>query len=354
MIRLAAAILLLLACGTRAAEAAAFIPPPAASATVDALPAYVPDGAVAGPIRLWGHGSFRRAFMGNLLRRWAGEFAVHHPRAVIENRMYGTASAVGALYSGAGDIALLGEEISPAASLAFRRARGYAPTVIEVATGSLDVNYFDYAHMVLVHADNPLAGLSLPQLASILGAGSPAAPGARTWGAVGLGGDWAGRPITPHSWKVDEDFALFLRGRVMDESHRWNPSVREYVHGVLPDGTQHDHGQQIAEAVARDRGALGISNVRYLVAGVRVLPLSWRDGGPLVLPTPTTLIDQSYPLVRIIPAVVDHPPGQPLAAPTREFLRFVLSREGQRALIEETGYLPLGPAARARQLEKLR
>src|SRR5207244_11862170 len=85
-------------------------------------------------------------------------------------KMYGTASAIGALATGAGNVALLGEEISPDAAVMFKRARGYAPTGIQVATGSLDVNFFDYAHMVFVHRDNPVTKLTIAQLDAIFGA----------------------------------------------------------------------------------------------------------------------------------------------------------------------------------------
>src|SRR5258708_20786628 len=101
--------------------------------------------------------------------------------------MYGTASAIGALYTGAGDIAILGEEISPAAATAFEREKHYAPTGIQIATGSLDVNFFDYAHMVFVHQDNPLKGPTLAQLDAIFGPQHrPSPPNIRTWSQPGL------------------------------------------------------------------------------------------------------------------------------------------------------------------------
>jgi phosphate transport system substrate-binding protein len=318
------------------------------------LPAYAPVEQVQGIIRLWGHGSHRRNFMGNLIRRWTAEFARHQPGVIFENRMYGTASAIGALYTGAGEIALLGEEISPAAAAAFLRAKGYAPTEIQLSPGSVDVNFFDYAHMIFVHRDNPLAGLNLAQLEAVFGMDGRRGLGRiRTWGQLGLGGEWRDRPIQPYGWKVDEDFALFFRERVLEHSHRWNLAIREHIHVLRPDGTQYDHGQQILDALARDRYGIAISNVRYAVPEVRALPLAWHEGGPLVAASPATLIDLSYPLVRIIPAYIDIPPGGRAAPAVREFLRYALSREGQQALIEETGYLPLGREVIARQWAKL-
>lgn len=323
-------------------------------ALVDSLPVYAPREQVSGTLRLWGHGSYRRNFMGKLLERWTTRFHQLQPGVTFENRMYGTSNAIAALSLGAGDIALLGEEISPQAAAEFRRARGYAPTEFQVATGSLDVNFFDYAHMIFVHRDNPLAQLDLAQLEAIFGTeGKLGAKPVRTWGDLGLKGEWADRPIQPYGWKVDEDFALFFRERVLGDSHRWNPAIKEYVHVTRPDGTQYDHGQQILDALAADRYGIAISNVRYAVPGVKTVALAWRPGETAVQADKASLIAQRFPLVRIIPAFVDQPPGRPLAPAVREFLRFMLSREGQQALIEETGYLPIGREIIERQLALL-
>ncbi|MDD3178951.1 MAG: substrate-binding domain-containing protein [Opitutaceae bacterium] len=321
---------------------------------VNTLPAYAPGEKVTGTIRLWGHGSHRRNFMGNLIKSWVDGFSNHQPEVKFENRMYGTASAIGALFTGAGNIALLGEEISPPAALAFQRDRGYAPTEIQVTPGSLDVNFFDYAHMIFVHQDNPIAGLTLTQLDAVFGAEHRRGPrNIRTWGGLGLTGAWADKRIQPYGWKVDEDFALFFRERVLQNSHRWNPEIKEYVHVLRPDGSQYDHGLQILDALAKDPYGIAISNVRYTVPGVRALPLAWREGEPFAAPTKANLISQKYPLVRIIPAYIDCAPGQPVEPAVREFLRYVLSREGQQALLKETGYLPLGKDAIREQLAKL-
>ncbi|WP_182466727.1 PstS family phosphate ABC transporter substrate-binding protein [Sphingomonas gilva] len=293
--------------------------------------------------------------MGGLVKAWIAEFRRHQPDVTFDYRMYGTASAIGALYTGAGDIAILGEEISPAAKRAFERARGYPPTGFEIATGSVDANFYDYAHMIFVHKDNPLRGLSLGQLEAIFGVdGRRGREPVRTWSQLGLTGDWADKAIQPYGWKTDVDFALFFRERVLEGSHRWNPAIVELVHGKHADGRQYDHGQRIIDALARNRHGIAISNVRYAVPDVRALPLAWDDDGPYVHATPATLIAQSYPLTRVIPAYVDLPPGAPLEPAQREFLRFLLSREGQRALVEHSGYLPLGPAVRARELARLR
>ena len=322
---------------------------------VEALPLYAPANKVSGTITLWGHGSFKHDFMGPLVNHWIAAFHDHQPDVQFAYQMYGTASAIGALYTGAGNLAILGEEISPEAALAFRRAKGYAPTGIPIATGSLDVNFFDYAHMIFVHRDNPIEKLSLAQLESIFGTEHRrSAHSIRTWGELGADGDWANKRIQPYGWKVDDDFALFFREAVLGGSHRWNPDIKEYVHQIRADGTQYDHGQQILDALARDRFGIAISNVRYVNPNVKAVALSRAAVGPYHLATTASLIAQDYPLVRVIPAFVDRAPGHSMEPAVGEFLRFILSREGQAALLSESGYLPLGPEARREALEQLR
>jgi len=327
--------------GCLAAPAMAETPPPVAEA-VAALPDYKPGPRLAGTISLWGHGSAKRDFMGTLIKRWMEEFHRYQPGVRFDYRMYGTASAIGALAVGASNLAILGEEISPDAERLFERSKGYRPTKIEIANGSLSTNYFDYAHQIFVNRANPLARLNLRQLEAIFGAEHRCTTGnIRTWGDLGLKGSWANRPIRPYAWKTDTDFALFFRERVLCGSHRWNPATREVVPVERPDGSQYELGQQIIDAVARDPDGIGISNIRYAVAGVKPLAISWGRGGAYVPATDATLISREYPLVRIIPAYVDRPPGKKIAGPVAEFLRFVLSRQGQTALVEESGYLPL-------------
>lgn len=325
-----------------------------ALSVVDGFAPYQPSARVDGNLRIWGHGSFKRDFMGKLLAEWVAEFSKHHPQVTVENRMYGTASAIGALYSGAGDIAILGEEISPAALRAFRRAKGYDPTGIEVATGSVDVNFYDYAHMIFVHRDNPIKGLTLKQLEAAFGHENRRGGGrARHWGDLGLTGAWQGRAIQPYGWKTDVDFALFFRERVLEGSHRWNGATQEYEHAMGADGAQVDHGQRSVDALGADPNGIAISNIRYRNPYARALPLAWDDRGPFVDATPQTVMDRSYPLVRLIPAYVDLPPGKSMNPAMREFLRFLLSREGQKILVQHSGYLPLGAEFQKRELGKI-
>jgi phosphate transport system substrate-binding protein len=327
---------------------------PSATGFVDSLPLYVPDGRVSGRICLWGHGSFKHDFLGKLLHAWIDGFQRHQPEVQFENRMYGTASAIGALFTRAGNLAILGEEINPAAAAAFQRAKRYPPTGIQIATGSLDVNFFDYAHMIFVHASNPIRQLTVAQLEAVFGTEHKRGPhNIRTWDQLGLSGEWHGRRIQPYSWKTDEDFALFFRGAVLGGSHRWNVDVKEFVHVTRPDGSVYEHGAQILDTLAQDRFGIAISNVRYANLQVKPLALASQDRGPYYRAAQASLISQKYPLTRVIPAFIDRVPGEPIDPKLREFLRYILGREAQRALLTHSGYLPLGVDAIREQLEKL-
>ena len=316
--------------------------------------AYVPTEQVSGTIRIWGHGSFKADFMGRLVAAWAQGYARSQPGVRLENHMYGTASAIGALALGDADVALLGEEISPAAARTFARVKHYGPLEIDVATGSLDAAYFDYAHVVFVHKDNPLARLTLRELDAVFGAEHRrGARNVRTWGELGLGGGWASRPIVPYSWK-DQDFSLFIQSAVLGGSHRWNPELREFSHVRRADGSTYEAGQQILDALARDPSGIAISSLHYTNPHVKPIAVAREDGGPYFAPTAENAIAQTYPLTRIVPAFVDRAPGAAIDPKVREFLRYVVSREGQAALVRETAYLPLSASAAASQLEKLR
>lgn len=327
---------------------------PLRAQNLDDLPPYQPSQQLSGTIRLWGHGSPTHDFMGRLVRYWEEGFAGYQPEVKFDYRMYGTASSIGALYAGAGDLAIRGEEIFPFELAAFQQVLHYPPLRIEIATGSLDVRNMAFAFVVFVHKENPLTRLTLAQLDAILGQEHRRGPGAiRTWGQLGLTGEWEGRPISIYSWRIDDDFSVFLEREVLGGSHRWNCGIREFAHIPRPDGSIYDSGQQILDALASDRYGLGISSLRYANAQVKPVALAREEGGPYYEASKVNLIARKYPLAQIIPAYLKRPPGQPADPKVREFLRFILSREGQAAIVRDGGYLPLNQEVLREQLKKL-
>jgi phosphate transport system substrate-binding protein len=322
---------------------------------VASLPRYEPRQPVAGVIRIWGHGHIKLPWMKPLVMAWEKGFQHYHPGISIDYQMHGTSSGIPVLFTGIGDIAILGEEILPDAAAAFEKVRHYPPLGIEVATGSLDVRNFDYAQMFFVHKDNPLAKMTLAELDAIFGEEHRrGARNVRTWGDLGLTGEWADQPITPYGWKIDDSFGFYIQEAVLGGSHRWNCQLREYAHIYRADGTIYDHGQQILDALARDRYGIAVSNARYAGPDVKALALAGTPGGPYVAASKRSLVDRSYPLARTIPAVVDRAPGAALDPKVSEFLSYILSREGQEAIVADGRYLPLSAELAAEQRSKLR
>jgi phosphate transport system substrate-binding protein len=334
-------------------------PTPAAASSFEArlvanLPPYRPDGTVSGTISIWGHGNIKLPWMHALVESWQKGFQRFHPDIRFDYQMHGTSSGIPALFTGAGDVAILGEEILPKAAAAFEKMKGYPPLGIEIATGSLDVRNFDYAQMVFVHKDNPLTQLTLAELDAVFGhEHRRGATNIRRWGQLGLGGEWMDQPIMPYGWAIDDSFGFYIQQAVLEGSHRWNNDLREYAHITYADGSIYDHGQQILDALARDRHGIAISNIRYAGPDVKALALGLHAQGPFYPASKETLVDHRYPLARAIPAVVDRAPGMPLEPKLREFLRFLLSREGQALINADGRYLPLAPELIAEQLRKI-
>jgi len=129
--------------------------------------------------------------------------------------------------------------------------------------------------------------------------------------------------------------------------------LREYVHQSQTDGRIYDHGQQILDALENDRYGIAVSNVRYAGSNVKALAIGATATGAFYQATKQTLVEHKYPLARTIPAVIDRPPGMPVDPKVKEFLRYLLSRDGQEMVIRDGRYLPLSPILIAAQLRKI-
>ncbi len=318
------------------------------------FPHYVPQQQVSGVIRVSGHGSATNPWMRQLLIAWEKDFQRFQPGIRLEYRMYGTSSAIPALFNGVADIAILGEEIDPEAVRAFEHVKHYPPLGVDLFTGSVDIRNMDYAQMFFVNKDNPLTKLSLTELDGIFGEEHlRGTTNIRTWGQLGLTGEWADKPITPYGWQIDDSFGVFLQNYLMEGSHRWNCDLHEFSHIKRPDGTIYDHGQQILDTLAKDRYGIAVSNIRYAGPNVKALAIGVTPSGPFYGVTKQTLIDRTYPLARVIPAVIDRAPGMPVDPKLKEFLRYLLSREGQEVVVHDGRYLPLSPTAALKEMRKL-
>jgi phosphate transport system substrate-binding protein len=324
---------------------------------LDLPPSYRPQAKVAGTIRIWGHGAYdrKRDFIGALVRAWEHGFQQFQPNVRFENHLVGTAAAIGALYTGRGDLALMGREIWPPEIAAFKEVFGYPPTGIDVVTGSFDARNRDYALVVFVHRGNPIRGLTLAQLRSIFAVpDSSSAHAARTWGNLGLTGPWQQRPIHLYGLPLCRGFARFFEQRVFGGAELWQPSLREFADLPGSKGGAGDGGQRMLDAMAGDPDSIGYAGALYRNPKLRPVALAERAGDPYVEPTRDSVMDHSYPLTRLVTMFFNRPPGTAVEPKLREFLRYVLSRQGQEAVLREGGgYLPLLAPAADRELGKL-
>lgn len=318
--------------------------PRIACAQNPAVPVYASSRPVSGLIRVWGSPQ-----MNDLLRMEEAAYHKEQPLVRFEVSLKSTLTAVAGVYTSRAEIGLLGREIWPSEAEAFHAITSRTPTVIEVATGSYDVPKATFALMIFVNRDNPLQSLSLEQLSRIFGThASSAAP---TWGDLGLPGAWAQRPIHLYGFARENDKAQIFRKLVFTDDEEWSCALQEFSDskGANP----LDAGEQIVRAVAADPEGIGISNVHYAVPDVREVAIASAGTATPVSPSRATVTDRSYPLTRAIYIVFDGGAQAASSPAVREFLRFVLSRQGQQAIEREGNYLPLPAKVAAEQRHRL-
>src|SRR5713226_6718802 len=183
----------------------------------------------------------------------------------------------------------------------------------------------------------------------------------RTWGQLGLTGEWAHQPIQTYG-HAPSGTARFFQWKVLKNSDKWNPNFREYVET----GSRMIADEDKAEQVLGIRQMLKkeLANNRYGIAwtimpqakevpGIKPIALAGRAGGAYVVPSRESFQDRSYPLVRSIYVFLNRAPGKPLEPKLKEFLRYVLSREGQELVVKNGSYLPLPAALVREELKKL-
>jgi phosphate transport system substrate-binding protein len=293
-----------------------------------------------------------------------------------EDKLPSSDAAFPALVTGVADLGPDGSEPSLTETLAFFEVHGYPVTSITVASGAFDVEGKSNGPVVFVQQDNPLTQLTVKQLDGIFGSErtgglrgfqwSPTSArgpeeNIRTWRQLGLKGEWADKPIQTYG-HAPYGTGRFFQWKVLQGGDKWNPNYREYVESGSKSVADEDKAEQrlglqhmLKNELANDRYGIGWSIMPQArgVTGIKSIALAWRDGGPYVAPSKETFQDRSYPLVRSIYIYLNRPPTKNVEPKLKEFLRYVLSREGQETVARHGSYLPL-PAALAREeLKKL-
>jgi phosphate transport system substrate-binding protein len=216
-----------------------------------------------------------------------------------------------------------------------------------VANGSVGAPGKSHALAVLFHRDNPLERLTLAQLDAAFGCEHRrGGASARTWGDLGAGGAWAAQPIHLYAYDAESGNGAFFRQVALRGSRKWNWAA-------LTEFTGPDADRRIVAALARDRFGIAVASPAAATPEVKVVGLAEAAAGPAGTPTRASLIGRTYPLGRVVAAYFNRAPGRPLDPKVAEFLRYVLSREGQEDVAREGDYLPLSPATGREQLRSL-
>jgi phosphate transport system substrate-binding protein len=327
------------------------------------LPEYKPETQVAGTIRQWGNNYLADS---PLSKMWEDAFRKYQPGVEFKDNL--TSSAVGfpGLITGAADIGQMGRAVLWDELQGYQRQFASEPIELTIATGSYNVPGWTFALGVFVHKDNPISKLTFEQLDGIFGAQrtggwkgltwDPAvARGAdkniRTWGQLGLTGEWADKPIHVYGYTAQFHFPDEFSKKVMSGSSKWNETIKEYVNAARPDGTLAIAGDLFMPDLAKDPYGIAYTGIPHSVPGTKSLALAAKEGGAYVALTLETVQNRSYPLARDVYAYIHS--EKPLDSKIKEFMRFVLSREGQELVMKDGKYLPLTAEAVRDQLSKL-
>lgn len=330
------------------------------------LPSYVPQEKPTGTLRICGNNYVGDSPLGGW---WKEAFEKAQPGIKIEYNLPSAAIAVPCMYFGLADIGI-NHEPSFYDYLGFLRVKGYEPTGISVFTGSYNYVGWQNNFVIIVNKDNPITKITVKQLDGIFGSvrdggwvGSNWHPelkrgsesDIRTWGQVGLTGEWADRRISPHGYALRYATAIEFSNKVLQASDKWSGDLHTYANYKRPDGTTYLEADQIFDAVRKDPGAIGYA--RYhdgFPKDIKILAVAKDDTGPAVPYTIETLQKREYPLWGDQSFWVDVKPGGRMDPKVREFVRFVLSREGQELVQKDGKYLPLTAAAAREELAKVK
>jgi phosphate transport system substrate-binding protein len=272
--------------------------------------------------------------LNNLMTFWAEGFQKQYPNVRIQIEGKGSSTAPPALISGTAQLGPMSRAMKAEELDEFEKKYGYKPTAVRVAVDGL---------AVYVHKDNPLDQLSLPEVDAVF---SKTRKGGyrkdvKTWGDLGLTGEWSAKPISLYGRNsASGTYGFFKENALFKGDYR--DTVKEQPGSA-----------SVVQGVTEDRFAIGYSGIGYRTSGVKAIALAKKAGGPWFGTDPQSVLSGKYPLSRFLYVYVNVPPGQPIDPLVREFLRFVLSREGQEIVVKD-GYLPVSSAIAQEELARLK
>ncbi len=259
-----------------------------------------------------------------LSHRWEGKLREFYPGLAIQIHGIGSETGPPALLEGKAQIAAMSRQLTKKEIEDFTKRFGYEPTEVPVAADALSV---------FVHRDNPISGMTLPELDAVFckehrgGLNEDRI----SWSQFGLPGEWSAASIALIGRNKVSGTATFFREQVCGN-------------GDFRDTMKTEAGSaSVVMGVKKDRYAVGFSGIGYRTSSVRPIPLAAAKGKPFIEPTFETVTDGAYPLRRHLFLYVNKSPKEAMPPAVTEFVKFAVSFEGQQAVIQE-GFFPLPTA----------
>jgi phosphate transport system substrate-binding protein len=271
--------------------------------------------------------------LNNLMTLWAETFNKFYPNAKIQIEGKGSSTAPAALISGTAQLGPMSREMKGTEIDQFEKRYGYKPTPIRTSVDAL---------AVFVNKDNPIKCLTIAQVDAIFSKSRRHGykEDITTWGQLGLTGEWASRPVS-------------LYGRNSASGTYGFFKEHSLKNGDFKDSVKEQPGSaSVVQGATADRYAIGYSGIGYATAGVRAVPLAEKDGAKCVESTADNAYSGTYPLARFLYVYINKAPGKTLDPLTREFVKLVVSKQGQEVVIKD-GYFPIPASIAKEELNKV-
>lgn len=289
--------------------------------------AYQPGSGVSG--RLTSVGSDT---LNTLMTDWLERFKRHHPGADIQIEGKGSNTAPPAITAGTSQLAPMSRPMKDTELESFEARNGYKPTEIRVAVDAL---------AVFVHKDNPIQVLTLDQVDGIFSkVRRRGSNEIRTWGQLGLTGEWADRPLRLYGRNPASGTYTFFKEQALKLGD-FKEEVKEQT-----------GSSNVALGVSEDRYGIGYSGVGYVSSGVRAVPLAEKNAKDAAAPTRENATSGDYPLSRYLYIYVNRAPGKVCDPIVSGFIRMICSKEGQEIVMKQ-GFYPIPPDVAKEELKKL-
>ncbi|APX93846.1 phosphate-binding protein [Halomonas sp. 1513] len=261
--------------------------------------------------------------LNNLMTLWAEEFASFYPNVNIQIQGAGSGTAPTALTEGTAQFGPMSREMRSSEIQEFEERFGYPPTMVPVAIDAL---------AVYVNQDNPIESLTIPQIDAIFSDTRRCGydEDITRWGQLGLDGNWENRDFTLYSRNaVSGTYGFFAENALCGGDFK--ASINEQPGSA-----------SVVQGVSESVNGIGYSGIGYITSQVRAVPVA-RDEGEEAY----SVDNENYPLARYLMVYVNKHPNEDLDPQQAEFLRMILSRQGQE-VTHRDGYIPLPEAVASR------